>query len=271
METKYGTAAKAELESNDVFSTMLELGKEYKYNHKTCPAGEDKRHRLYVTNKGGAILYKCFNCGGSGHYREKESWSPIKEPEDRLEGSFDECVEDWQHGSVSTDAMLWLLHYEIDPDEFPGVFYSEYDYSRWVQIAIKNGDVVKGFQRRWFNSNTKYETRVRQGTYCHYLIGKEHPDTVFVVEDLLSSYKIWSLGYSVIALLGTSLKGAWPTELKNPKNVTVWLDNDTAGHAGAAKFVKEMSALFPTLNTIFDRQPKEVPYAELFSMCRMFA
>jgi hypothetical protein len=267
MEKKFGKDARVELEANGVDWTSLPVGNEEKYNHATCPAGVDRKRRLYVINKGGAYLYKCFNCGGSGHFRNSEHWSPITtRPPDTLEGGFDKMFRSTKH--LPEEATLWLLHYEIDPDEFPAVFGASGGH---LQIAVYNGDALRGFQRRYFNGTVKYSTRVRPYTYYHYLIGKEHPDVVFVVEDLLSSYKIWSLGYSVVALLGTSLKGAWPAELTNPKQVVVWLDNDTAGHVGAAKFIKEMTALFPhKLNAVFDRQPKEVPYVELTSLCEAF-
>jgi hypothetical protein len=266
MEKKFGKDARAELEANGVDWTSLAVGKEEKYNHATCPAGVDRKQRLYVINKGGAYLYKCFNCGGSGHFREREHWSPITTLyPDKMEGVWDTIFTPSKH--LPEEATLWLLHYEIDPDEFPAVFGG----ADALQIAVYNGDSLRGFQRRFFGGRVKYSTRVVPNTYCHYLIGKEHPDVVFVVEDLLSSYKIWSLGYSVVALLGTSLKGAWPAELANPKQVVVWLDNDTAGHTGAAKFIKEMTVLFPhKLNAVFDRQPKEVPYVELTSLCEAF-
>lgn len=275
MEKKFGVNAKAELESNGVFSTMLELGREYKYNHRTCPSGEDKRRRLYVTNKGGAILYKCFNCGGSGHYREKDSWSPIKDPVvgrvDNTKHPDRTLLDDrtlLEGTPISDEALLWLLNYEIDPDEFPNTFYGSHDGS--LCMSVMNNTTYAGYQRRYFHDrHYKYVTQTT--SHYHYLIGKVHPDVVFVVEDLLSSYKIWSLGYSVVALLGTSLKGEWPTDLLGATRVVVWLDNDVAGHAGAVKFVKEMSALFPrNLSTVFDRQPKEVPYSELSSICEAF-
>ena len=270
MEKKFGREAKAELENNGVDTSALVLDKEYKYNHVTCPAGEDTRNRLYVINKGGAVLYKCFNCGGSGHFRDRENWSPIssEQIDTMAADSFASNFNTRGDSNFTEESLLWLLGYEIDPDEFKSFFRQE---KLSLNIAVMNGNECRGFQRRYFIGNIKYHTRIARDTYCHYLIGKEHPEVVFVVEDLLSSYKIWSLGYSVVALLGTTLKGHWPSELNNPKNVVVWLDNDTAGHAGAAKFVREMTLLFPyNIHTIFDRQPKEVPYAELTSICGVF-
>lgn len=266
METKRGKEARRELENSAVDFRALSVNVECHYNHVTCPAGVDRKSRLYVINKGGTYLYKCHHCGGSGAFRDKESWSPITATRlDAMTGPFDVHMGT---DPLSDTALLWLLNYEIDPEEFPKTFTCD-PYS--LQIAVYNGDVLKGFQRRYFEGPAKYKTRVQPDTYCHYLIGKEHPDVLFVVEDLLSSYKIWSLGYSVMALLGTSLKGPWPAELFSPKSVVVWLDNDTAGHVGALKFVKEMSILFPNnLYTMFERQPKEVPYTELTTMCGAF-
>ena len=271
METKTGRVALRELEDNSVDISSLKLDLEQKFNHLTCPAGMDTRGRLYVINKGGSILYKCFNCGGSGFYRDRENYSPIthqRAGDDVMEAStFKETFKKSGH-LFREDALLWLLGYEIDPDEFPDFFRQE---SIPLMLAVMHGDELKGFQRRFFNDNpVKYLTRVDKDTHYHYLIGKEHPGVVFVVEDLVSSYKIWSLGYSVVALLGTSLKGHWPDALANPKQVVVWLDNDVAGHAGAKKFIKEMNAQFPNLTTVFDRQPKEVPYSELTNMCKVF-
>ena len=271
MEKKFGKEAKAELENNGVDTSALVLGKEYKFHHVTCPAGTDTRNRLYVTNKGGATLYKCFNCGGSGHFREKDSFSPIVDTVCGTTGATSPADYRVDPKPFTDEMMLWLLNYEIDPDEFPGVFSPASDGS--LPISVYNGSEYTGYQRRYFNvgesTAAKYVTNTKAP--YHYLIGKEHPEVVFVVEDLLSSYKIWSLGYSVVALLGTSLKGQWPADLASPKSVVVWLDNDVAGHAGAVKFVQEMTSLFPSkLHTIFDRQPKEVPYAELTSICGAF-
>lgn len=271
METKTGKAALSELEDNFVDISSLFLDLEQKFNHVTCPAGMDTRGRLYVINKGGSILYKCFNCGGSGFYRDRENYSPITAARDGgkvMEASTFKETFKKSSRTFSEEAVLWLLGYEVDPDEFPEFFRQG---STSLMLAVMHGDVVRGFQRRYFdNAPIKYLTRVDKDTYYHYLIGKEHPGVVFVVEDLVSSYKIWSLGYSVVALLGTSLKGRWPEALANPKQVVVWLDNDVAGHAGAKKFLKEMNTQFPNLTTVFDRQPKEVPYSELTNMCKVF-
>lgn len=272
MEKKFGRNAKAELENNGVETSALVLDKEYKYHHFTCPAGVDTRNRLYVINKGGAILYKCFNCGGSGHYRDKDNYSPIVDNVYGVTSAKNPVDYRVDPHPFTDEMMLWLLNYEIDPDEFPGVFSPASDGS--LPISVYNGSEYAGYQRRYFNgvdSNkaSKYITNTKAP--YHYLIGKEHPDVVFVVEDLLSSYKIWSLGYSVVALLGTTLKGHWPSELNNPKRVVVWLDNDSAGHVGAITLVRELNSRFPhILYTMFDRQPKEVPYVELTSICGAF-
>ena len=270
MEKKFGRAAKQELIDNDVAPHTLELNKEYKFDHITCPAGEDRRQRLYVANKGGAIVYKCFNCGGSGHYRERESWSPITHNDDHsiMEAKVfvDRFLFDKQD-KFSDEALLWLLNYEIDPEEYPDFFVQT---SGSLNIAVMNGDKRMGFQRRFFNRETRYLTRIRPDCKMHYLIGKEHPNVVFVVEDLVSSYKVWSLGYSVIALLGTTLKGHWPSELADPSAVVVWLDNDTAGHKGAIELLRNLSAQFPNTTMVCDRQPKEVPYKELSVICGSF-
>lgn len=73
MVTNYGHNARQELEDNAPDYEDILDDEQNKYDHTTCG---DTRSRFYVTNKGGAYLYHCFNCNESGYYRPKDRYSP---------------------------------------------------------------------------------------------------------------------------------------------------------------------------------------------------
>ena len=68
--------------------------------------------------------------------------------------------------------------------------------------------------------------------------------------------------------MGTSftMKTVVNTGLDRSLRLVLWLDDDEAGHAGAAKLFRELSPLFSTVTSINMAQPKEIEMDDLLTM-----
>jgi hypothetical protein len=262
---------------NDALQVLLDNYPEYgdigrdedvKVCHTTCPAGVDTRNRLGIKNVGGAYLWHCFNCGESGYYRPKESFTKLLEQEKVIitPGSILDWFPKYESFSSEYDDMptayrLWLSSYGFDAVEchMLGIRFS----NDGVILPTYQGSEVKpgGYQVRTFNAKVKYRTyTVDKFSYLD-----NDPDTLVIVEDLLSSYKVWLAGYSSLALMGTKVKCKL-SELPQHQRVVLWLDSDSAGSKGALDLLRELNPLYPNMTMCFNKQPKECTLDEIRNM-----
>jgi hypothetical protein len=258
---------------NDALQVLLDNYPEYedigrdedvKVCHTTCPAGVDTRNRLGIKNVGGAYLWHCFNCGESGYYRPKESFTKLLDEEKVIitPGSILDSFPKYDSFSnayrdMPTMQRLWLNSYGFDATEFHilGIKFSD----DGIILPTYNIDrKVGGYQVRTFNAKVKYRTyTVDKFSYLY-----ARDDVLVIVEDLLSSYKVWLAGYSSLALMGTKVKCKL-SELPQHQRVVLWLDSDSAGSKGALDLLRELNPLYPNMTMCFHKQPKECTLEEI--------
>lgn len=138
----------------------------------------------------------------------------------------------------------WFLKYGISMAiaKHHGFGWSEF-FNRIV-IPVMNGDTLEAVHLR----------AVADGDKPKYLnLGRPLPDAMFrtrhwaghinnlvVVEDILSAIKVDLAGCNTVSILGSDITdGQVQRILAHTGNVTVWFDNDAAGHKGAANAIKQ--------------------------------
>lgn len=283
MTTLYGREARDYLSLSASNQDIDDADEQKHVNDNACG---DKRGRLYIIKKADAVLFHCHNCGTSGHFTVRNSWKRIEEAPGahmRTGGVATLNVNVAHRKDISTDGALWLAQYEMS-DLRP---IAEHDNRLWIPVT--HGDVLVGEQGRLLVpqevggvTRPKYITRFLS-TPC---LPKTHPDTsvygsvsskfsfgrgtnvnspLFIVEDLLSGYKIQKAGGTYLSMLGTSLN--IPTYLQTlaafgyslPTSCVVWLDPDLAGTAAGVELYTELYPLFTHTELYMpNAEPKEI-------------
>lgn len=221
-----------------ISSYPLGVGEQTHVNHENCPAGADRKKRLYIKHlSDGGHLFYCHHCSCSGIYRtkitnvhfKKQSHLVPKDPKDiRLPIDIVKDTTLWP-----STAHGWLIKYGITKDEVKnnGIVYSP-SLDRLLFPLYMDGDYI-GWQGRRLSDDEekpKYITmvdRLRTTGNCSQHRQPSGSDNAIIVEDILSAIKTGRQGIDSIALLGSH-----PTpELINwiasrYKNIFIWLDND---------------------------------------------
>lgn len=272
MATHYGRQALEILTSNCDGWEDIDDGDQLKFNHSTCHAGEDTKERLYVKKMDGAFLFHCHNCGDSGFYRPRETYTRIKESTEvrnermsRMDMIRQATTEDFDDFKI--EGQLWLTQYGFDDEMCRAYGIAECDTGLMLPvygINLSGGVATTGCQvRNYGGKGPKYVTY----TDCHYSYLQEDKDCIVLTEDLLSSYKLHWAGWPTLCLLGTKLAlGAQRIVTEKYKRAILWLDDDAAGHDAALKLLRELSPVVPGLTAIFNKQPKEIDIETLQTM-----
>jgi len=273
MATAYGHEALSEITSNYPEYDDLDEGKTVKVNHSTCTAGVDKRKRFGLKRVDDAYLYHCFNCGDSGYFRPRETLSrmSLMTGVDTRPVSKEDCIKQYYNAEANYNnfdirGQLWLGQYGFDYDLC--IKYGIKETSTGIILPIHSATgLVQDYQVRRYSLLPKYVTH-RTNKNAQVLNGWSTKPVV-VVEDLLSSYKLHSVGFTTICLMGTSFSKTTLVEtgLDRTQRVVLWLDDDAAGHAGAAKLYRELSPMFlNSITSINMQQPKEIDMNDLLTM-----
>jgi hypothetical protein len=267
--TVYGKEALKHMTESASFQDVEDIPEDASIHvpHAICVNGMDHTARMIISNKAGAWLFYCHNCSLSGYYRDKEAYTRLVSktfaeigPDVKSEEKFTYTYGRQDRTSWPSHVRLWLAQYGMLDDTTP----MEYDpLQDRLGIPITNIGALEGWQYRNFKAGApKYVTRRSQSNKVAAKLAElpyRAGPTVYIVEDLLSMYKVSRAGKNAVALMGTSTHDLTDV-LKLFKNVTVWLDNDSAGHTGTMKLLRELDGLVKgKLTTIINRQPKEVP------------
>lgn len=273
MVTKYGREAKAHLEDNCPDYELLQQGEQVNVNHTTCDAGEDTRRRMYVKNVDGAFMWHCHNCGDSGYYRPRETISRIKEgtltigePYKHSYPTWNEVKHTRQFSEFKLENQLWLSRYEFNEACCALVNITEDTRTNCLVLPTYTyGHEVHGYQMRSLHSYPKYVT-VCESKYSYLQANDDDDKPLVIVEDLLSSYKLYLAGTNSLAMLGTSpSKEALGIISRGYNRVVLWLDDDIAGHSAMMKLSRELSPIVH-VSSIINHQPKEIPFETLSTM-----
>lgn len=267
-ETIYGKLARMELEKNDI-PTDIEIDSQESWNHVTCEAGEDTRGRLYVKGTDTGVMWHCFNCGISGYFSRHSELRAIRAATTsgfKTKESHVSLMLRYGHyadENFSEEIKIWLEQYEFDED-----ICDKYDIRGGTDrlvLPVWYANHVVGHQQRTFTgANAKYLTFSKQN--YSYLKCDENP-LLIIVEDLLSSYKLHSIGCNVVALMGTKLDKEVLDIIKEGEytKVLLWLDKDEAGQKASMQLYRELSPV-AHVETLLNDQPKELSFEQLEDM-----
>jgi hypothetical protein len=270
MTTLYGKEALEVLTSNAPDFEELDEGQQDKYNHETCHMGVDTKHRLYVKNVDGAYLWHCHNCNTSGFYRPRETVARIRTSHktETPVTSMIKLLDEYYRTAINDmsffkpEGQLWLAQYGFDVSRAKAVGIRELNTGIALPVYDGNYKVV-GLQVRQYTGKPKYLTATP--VRASWLVNNVTSTTI-VVEDLLSSYKLYLAGYNSLCLLGTSLSSQAAVMLANSKRVVLWLDDDEAGHKASLSIYKQVSPYAKEVSTLFLEQPKEIGFSVLKDM-----
>jgi len=269
-----GYNAKQLLDASYLPWETIEEDKTVAVRHHECldTGAADHKERLYITNKGGTFLFHCFNCGAKGVYTPKElPYGLIHKvidtgSEDTTAYNYGKVHKDFcnAYDNKDDDIPLWLLEHDFGKEEVR-FFNIAYD-KRGIYLPVFD-DVIshlKGIQIRNFSGKPKYSTYMMtrdtpKGMHLRQTEMFVPQPPLFITEDILSAYKLYSAGADVFALMGTS---GLPSGLPNER-VVLWLDDDFAGHKGALELYKNLKVVYPSLTAVFMQEPKTMPIEEL--------
>lgn len=255
------------LQIADSLKDQLNMDREVKINHLNCPSGTDTKERLYAKQTLDGVVMYCHHCGSKGFLRTPEKLHRISEftEDERWTGldalrrvdakeywskSYSKC-SDWP-----VNARLWWYSYELD--EFDALVYGVRWCAQFARLFLRGSDDV--YQGRTFTGTNKYITWKQSDQICHFTNYTRH---VFIVEDLVSAYKIHKCGGDSLCLLGTKISDQMVAHVIGHYNqATVWLDNDIAGKTGALNIYARLNSVV-NCATLNKEQPKEIPLEEL--------
>jgi len=207
-------------------------GEQIRVDHVGCPAGEDTRGRLYIKNVGEKYIAFCHNCGTSGSWRAgKQSWIKRRRVQTAAETGKVELPSNMEYDPDNwpVAARVWLAQaMDVEYAADYGIGWSEY-HGRLV-LPFYVLDELAGYQTRRIlreDDGPKYLTYRNKKLPGANLLESEGAPLV-LVEDILSSIKVSSAGYSSMALLSSNMNGELLTLVNKvtPPKVFIWLDDD---------------------------------------------
>ena len=237
-------------------------GGQKRVDHENCPAGPDRKSRLYikVSDDGKMILCHCFNCGLSGAIKAAESILPpamrksIPDPLKTKDAQvFCDCLDRYYTRCVPFLAKLDTvcstdkpMCYFDDPEVMSSMEARDWFGLRRVVTSAGQqwyiprgtgdieleGSLISGFEIYDPEVYPKWN-RIIHPAYANepkeMLFSPDKPnDTVVVCEDPFSAMKLACAGYNAIAKLNSS---AVNTDLAIKmislyKKQLIWYDND---------------------------------------------
>lgn len=235
-------------------AVLPEEYEQVRVNHEGCPAGEDRRRRLYVKRVSGGLIAYCHNCGDHGYVRRDAS---IEDIEAWLEGEKKKIEEITPFFELPSDVM-WpdsLLDWPHLPRMYLGTafdylmlqdptnsliqrtFACQDDGMLYIINRDDDGNII-GYQTRLFLEGAPKNIR-SYGDKQFILKSRDGFNTrvTFIVEDVLSGVALahdYPLA-TVVALCGTHLymTERVAAEISGKEMVVVYLDPDEAGTMAA--------------------------------------
>jgi hypothetical protein len=274
---------------NDLYEHFPTLaGEQIHINHEKCPAGKDKRARLYLKRQtDGSVLAYCHNCGGSGVYlKDKKVRSPsIKELKASLvigDGEIASTVEYPQDTelvpkNMPVKALAWLYKYRLTGYDIVlhGIGYNPHIERIIIPTCDPETHELISWQGRSLDiiaNPPKYLTREGSKKIGHFIKGPALPIggamTIYIVEDVISAIRV-SKHANAVALCGTNLtKDTKVYIAANYNKAVVLLDNDGPGLVAANTVRREMALYMVSLDAtpLLPKQPKELSDDELITV-----
>lgn len=269
----------------------IEIGRQVKCKHVGhCDNGTDHRERMYVLRKThNTWLAYCHNCSYTGYYVDDDKYSllvPLPEYEETLSATRTLLIG----GDVTNDRAKWPLEAKLFLDRYELEDTLCAPFIRWCQSAppvppddvgrlylpmfhwnTNNFSNIIGYQLRDVAAK-RFKTRFIKPQYDagSLLIVNPDCDSVVIVEDLLSHYKLADCGYNSFALCGTHLNQSWVDAIAMFKEIVIWLDPDTAGSSGTLKLYKQLTGELlggeHNIISVFGLEPKHKTLEQIKDM-----
>jgi hypothetical protein len=230
---------------------------------KTLPAGRSAKieccaadKSLMVSNDTKGYRAYCFRCGPVGFVAHGLfNLDELKRRKAELEMSKERVVKlpsDFTTDIPPSEAV-WLYKAGISPQIAKHYKFGYSPFLRRVILPIYNNGVLQGYTARsTINARPKYIEKVvdtSSTVFCSDAsiqlpwpddrLLDSIPDCV-LVEDILSAVRVGRFVRCAVALLGTSLSGAWARNAHVHTKISVWLDPDKAGKKGAQAISKSL-------------------------------
>jgi hypothetical protein len=234
-------------------------------NHQACPAGEDRKERLYIKRVDDGILGYCHHCGEKG-YHKLSGLARLRIVEHIgskhiPKNSVVQCFLKYNplYHDKNTDAMLYIAQYDLD-------VYSRYLYhTSSGDIVVqhmdeRNGDVALILRQR---SPKMYRKYIDSKNHVFEFVAQPLLNYVILVEDCLSAIKLWECGLNAIALTGTNLTAPIKQRIAEYyKGVFVHLDPDIAGIKASVDMAAELRSIVPYFRnspmSVLKNEPKHI-------------
>lgn len=251
-----------------------ELGAQVNICHTDCPAGEDRRSRLYIKRTlDNVVVAYCHNCGETGVHKDQtyrnvygllqKLRSDVKErPEQiRLPKDYDPNPRNWPN-----EARLWPLRYGIKEEELQRHRFGFSECLGRVLIPLYfDGELCAYQTRRIFKEDTlsKYLTKKRKDVKEPIFWVGDGPELV-LCEDALSAIKVGRYKPAA-AVLGSNPSNDLVTEIcRDREKITVFFDNDNAKVKRDQLRIKKLCGLLCSGEIIYaEKDPKEHSDEEL--------
>jgi len=229
-----------------------DVGVEVNVNHDNCGAGYDTKKRLYINRKNrDTVTAYCHHCGLSGVWRSNRSahWTELDGYMGGLETGgttvppkTDTVSLQQPHpatGDLSEwppEAFKWVYKAGIQEEEIAkyGLKYLPKDHRVMIPSYSQCGNLVQYQTRKLFDwdkrpkyLSVKVDNFVGYDTICSGSnIKTPNTDTIVIVEDKLSAYKVSRI-CDCLCILSSNLNDkAIQYIYSNYSNVKVMLDND---------------------------------------------
>jgi hypothetical protein len=251
-------------------------------NHIYCPAGEDRKKRLYIKKVSATgYVWFCHHCSEKGiaylslsdakydSALEVEDNTKINSSSEHLSGIYQSDLS----SVTSLEAVSYLRQYHLTDDdvrtlgiqqfpkpeyvtaESPGVYVAIPDWGA-VYIETFSGQlrVVKA------ESNCTILARYyTYGTNPINIYGVDNTKVVYITEDSISAGRIFLESDPIKGVAAISLKGTSSGDVKidpiveyiksavDPDSVRIliWLDADMAGKTASMDLMKQLKAVLP--------------------------
>jgi hypothetical protein len=215
--------------------THLSDGEQTHINHPQCPAGADRKRRLYIKRDGAVLLGKCHHCGQGG------SWCLGRQSYIRRRKTHKSVQKLYLPRDFTTDpaechvlANVWFNKYGITDEEREhyNLGWSE-QWKRAILPIWQGGQLIAYQARRLLpgDEGPKYMTRRLESAGRPFFTGGWGEDlgfdTMVIVEDILSAIKVGRYVTTTAILTGAMSQEIVAGVLRyKPKRVVVWLDDD---------------------------------------------
>ena len=252
-------------------------------NHVDCPAGLDKKRRLYIRRKSdGSVVYFCHHCGASGRYvtnkfSGKKAGASLAATlrgtgniQPRLPADFSVDEREWP-----AKARAWLYKYQLSSADIKRgkIGYSE-SLGRLI-LPQYDSNGLKMYQSRivYEDKDTlpKYMTygSVNDTVALYERDISTRGDTIVLVEDVVSALRC-SKYYDTIALLGAHMHDSHVKSILTHKYKSgiVYLDMDNPHIKSQALTMKrKLDMILDQVRVIHaEKDPKECGSKELESI-----